>query len=227
MTFGYCYDAPERCSGMAQPGTRVLRDTIDELLPWVGDYGIYNCRPTRTGKTLSLHGEGRAWDAAIPVEAQEDGTRLAAFFVAAATDLGIQRVIWGFGFGKAPKEWDSRPGERYWEGYSGPAHDDHIHVELCWAAARNLTDDQVRTAFARYWEGEEAEVPTPEQWQAFVEADQKWKGEMDKKMLDVWQNTRITDPKTGGVVGLDVFTRDRFAELGVPPKDEPAPPDGG
>jgi hypothetical protein len=130
---------------------------MDLLLPKLGDYGIYNCRNSRTGSTLSLHGEGRAWDCAIPWGETALGDSVAKFYVLSAEMLGIQRVIWGFGAGKAPREWDSRAGERYWEAYSGPAHDDHIHVELCWKAALNLTAATVRTAFRTFWEGEKEE----------------------------------------------------------------------
>lgn len=155
MSFGYQYDPAKGCSGKAQPGTRVLRDTMDLLVPDLGDYGIYNCRSTRTGKSYSLHAEGRAWDCAIPSGKWDLGDLTAQFFVDAAQDLGVQRVIWGRGPGKPPKEWDSREGQRFWSAYSGPPHDDHNHVELCWAAARSLTPTIVRAAFAKYWKGDE------------------------------------------------------------------------
>lgn len=153
MAYGFQYNpAGSKCSGKAQPGVRILRDTMDDLVPELGDLGIYNCRPTRGGGSLSLHGEGRAWDCAA------SGALLikaGQFFVDAAEMLGVQRVICGFGPGKAPKEWDSRPGQRFWSDYGGPAHDDHDHVELCWDAALHLTVQQVKDAFGRYWVGAE------------------------------------------------------------------------
>lgn len=161
MAYGFCYDPPTKCRGKCQPGVTNYRVVVDELIPEVGDKGCYNCRNSRTGSTLSLHGEGRADDVATEkmvngrlVPDLELNHELAEFNIAAAEALGIQRVIaWGLRadgtFG--PREWDSRQGERLWERYSGPLHKDHNHVEFCWAAATGLTKSQVRAAVARYW----------------------------------------------------------------------------
>lgn len=159
----WCYNAAgTKCSGKAQLGTRNLRAAIDSAIEWVGDYGIYNCRPTRTGSSLSLHGEGRAWDAAVSVAARQQGLKLAQFFVDAAQMLGVQRVIYW------EREWDSRDGQRYWSSYSGPNHHDHVHVELCWEAAQRLTTQVVNDALAKYW------TPTEEDFLAkLTEAEQQ------------------------------------------------------
>jgi hypothetical protein len=143
---------------------------MDAEIPELGDKGTYNCRPSRTSSNLSRHAGGTAWDPAtekvvngrvVPDLVLND--RVARFFVIAAPDLGVQRVI-ANGLRadgtKGPREWDSRPGEREFERYSGPLHDDHVHVELCNKAARELTRAQVRIALKRYWYGallEEAE----------------------------------------------------------------------
>jgi hypothetical protein len=145
MNYGYCYDSAQKCTGKAQPGTRILRDTMDELVPELGDMGIYNCRNTRGGSTLSLHGEGRAWDCAVSARTNLAlGNKTAQFFVDACQMLGIQRVIWN------RRQWDSRA--KAWRKYSGQSpHTDHIHVELCWTAARGLSATTVRRAYAVHW----------------------------------------------------------------------------
>jgi len=154
VAFGFCYDPARRCTGSAQPGTRVLRDTMDAEIPDLGDDGIYNCRNTRGGSSLSLHAEGRAWDAHTSYKALN--LQVAQFCVDAAPMLGVQRVIsWD-------REWDSRPGQRWWSPYHGvDPHHGHDHIELCWAAARDLKPATVRAALDRYWDGarrQEAEV---------------------------------------------------------------------
>ena len=157
MAYGFCYaDSGPRCSGGPRPGTVVLRDVVMSKIQGVGSLGIYNCRPKRTSSNLSLHAVGRAWDAAIAVSNKALGVRLAQFFVDAAEDLGIQRVIYW------EREWDSRPGQRWWSPYSGPNHHDHAHVELCPHAAQNLTAGEVDVAIRRYWLKEEDDL-TPEQ----------------------------------------------------------------
>lgn len=161
--YGWCYNSATRCTGRAQPGVVALQAAIKELYPKTGSYGIYNCRPSRTGGSYSLHAEGRAWDCAIPLGETPLGNHLALLLVKHATKLGVQRVIWGFGYGTAAKEWDSRVGERYWEPYSGPAHDDHLHIELCWAASAGeavLTKSYVIKVLSG--QGEEDEL-TPEE----------------------------------------------------------------
>lgn len=181
--YGYQYDpAGTKCSGKCQPGTTILSQTMQRLVPELGSLGCYNCRPTRGGGSLSLHGEGRAWDCAA------SGALLikaGQFFVDAAEMLGVQRVICGFGSGKAPKEWDSRPGQRFWSDYGGPAHDDHDHVELCWDAALHLTVQQVEDAFERYWPGAEedflAKLTEDEQQRILVQSDLSYKALFDER----------------------------------------------
>lgn len=140
MPYGFAYDpVGSRCSGGAQPGARVLSAWAVERwgLPRAE---IYACRPSRAGSSLSTHGEGRGIDLYVHVRALESpptpdekavGDGMAAFFEAHADAFGVQRVIW------LDRSWDSR--SRTWRGYTGPFHGNHNHVELCWAAARNLT----------------------------------------------------------------------------------------
>lgn len=141
--YGACYNSTgSHCSGKAQPGTRALRDAIDDLFPLVGDYGIYNCRPSSGGGGLSTHGEGRGWDCALNANNAEQkalGDKIAALLIKHHRALGIQRIIWNH------REWDSQ--EQSWEAYHGTSpHTDHLHIELCWEAARDnpLTVDYVK-----------------------------------------------------------------------------------
>lgn len=137
MRFGWCYDPSSgRDLGRPQPGAVALRDTIASLEPAANvnyPYGIYASRPP------SLHAEGRAIDIGFPGNCDPRGTTWAERLWAAAQDLGIQRIIW------CHREIDSRPGQRTWQPYRGRSpHTDHIHVELCWAAARELTAEHAR-----------------------------------------------------------------------------------
>lgn len=156
MSFGYCYDPYDPgWGGKPQAGALALRQVTMQRVPVVGDLGIL--RDQARCSKRSAHCHGRAWDAKIAAVDIAVGDELAAFFVLpdVATALGIQRVIWGFGPTRPPKEWDSRPGQRFWSAYSGPHHDDHVHVELCWQAAKILTVQQVEAAFDSYWGAEE------------------------------------------------------------------------
>lgn len=143
----YCYNATgKKCSGKAQPGVVALRKAVRELFPGIGDLGIYNCRATRGGGSLSTHGEGRGWDAKCNATSKSGlalGNRLAAWLVLHAQELGIQRVIWN------RRQWDSKT--RTWRKYSGRSpHTDHLHIELCWKSARDqpLTVAFIKTVFS-------------------------------------------------------------------------------
>lgn len=136
----FCYDSTGgKCSGKAQPGAIALRNAVRRLYPGIGDLGIYNCRPTRGGGSLSTHGEGRGWDAKCDANTQKElGDRLAEDLIehCAMEELGIQRVIWN------RRQWDSRT--RAWRAYSGVSpHTDHLHIELCWESAKKLTEERV------------------------------------------------------------------------------------
>jgi Putative peptidoglycan binding domain len=98
--------------------------------------GIYNCRNVRGSTRTSLHGEGRALDWGMPLGPDRRGTPLGHELVdllgSNADKIGLQciiydRTIWSAG---SP---DGRP-------YGGVApHYDHLHIELSWEAARELT----------------------------------------------------------------------------------------
>ena len=58
---GMRYDHTHTCTGKAQRGALALRRWLQANRPG-SDWGIYNCRTTHTGDSLSLHAEGRAID---------------------------------------------------------------------------------------------------------------------------------------------------------------------
>jgi hypothetical protein len=143
MGFGYAYDpAGTRCTSGPTPGAQALLAVVLDAFVELRSLGIYNCRPVRGGTTLSLHGEGRAIDfGADPADraAQNQGHLLAGVLVDQADALGVQEVIWH------RRRWTSR--SRRWTDYGGVnPHTDHVHVGLCWAAARSLTAVTVRAA---------------------------------------------------------------------------------
>jgi hypothetical protein len=153
------------CSGETQPGARALRDAILARPEYDAAYslGIYLCRDSSGGGgSLSLHAEGRAWDCGFPGECHPQGHALAAFLIAHADYLGVQRVIF------CRREWgglDARGRfEDFWEPYSGlSAHTDHLHIELNWEAALSLTVAKVNTLF-----GEEVTIVTGDRIDVFV-----------------------------------------------------------
>lgn len=144
MAFGFAYNAVgTKCSSGVQLGTLILAKWAKARwsLPLVG---TFNCRNSRLGFTLSTHAEGRAADLHVHTRASEArptpdekviGDEMANFFVLYAFQLGVQRVIW------LDQVWDVRT--RKWAKYTGPFHGNHVHVELCWAAAKFLTIDQL------------------------------------------------------------------------------------
>jgi hypothetical protein len=149
--YGYQLDSTgTKCLGRAQPGTLALRDVVRLRFQNVQDWGTYSCRQTSTGSSLSTHAEGRGWDAGFPRLDHPEGTRLAGWLVEKAPMLGVQRVIW------MDRQWDARA--RAWRAYGKTSnnntlrHRDHVHVELCWAAAKNLTRTQVEAAFGKEWD---------------------------------------------------------------------------
>lgn len=145
MPYADCYDgAPARCSGGPRPGTIVLSEYVMDEFPGVGTFGIYDCRPnTGDPDQLSIHSDGRAWDAAIALDADglALGNKVAAWLVANHEILGVQLVIWN------RRDWNVVRGT--WDSYGGPnPHRDHIHNEQCLAAANTLTRADLDAAFA-------------------------------------------------------------------------------
>jgi hypothetical protein len=112
-----------------------LRATAMARWPALTDAGIYNCRKVVGGTGLSLHAEGRAWDAGTPgAEGIEAGHALAAWAVANAEQLGVQEVIW------QRRIWTSAvPVWRPYLGDGRDPHTSHVHIGLTRAGAAGLT----------------------------------------------------------------------------------------
>ena len=121
------------CSSGPQPGLVALQGWLDDNRYRGHSGGIYNCRPVRGGTSLSLHGEGRALDW---MTSGADGDQVLDLLATRGRQLGIQFIIWN----------RRKYGPRYPAGapYSGASpHTDHLHIEMTWAAARNLNRETV------------------------------------------------------------------------------------
>lgn len=107
-------------TGKAMQGTKNLaKYCIDNYN--VGTMGIYCNRNIRGKNQLSIHAEGRAWDAKCTPD-NPDGDRLANDLWNNRKVLGIQRIIWN------KKVIDVREPE--WKDYDGVnPHIDHLHIE--------------------------------------------------------------------------------------------------
>lgn len=127
------YRGAVSCTGIAQPGARALMSYVLGAYPRARNLGIYNCRSVRGGRTTSLHGEGRADDFGFPLGAPEANVLAEALRVHSG-ELGIQCVIY------ERMIWSSARPYEGWRPYTGVnPHTDHLHVELSWWAAINLT----------------------------------------------------------------------------------------
>ncbi len=96
-----------------------------------------NCRDVRGSTNNSVHGEGRAVDVGFSGVANPAGTRLLNLLLPHVGALGIQMIIWNRRIYSA----------RYPKGapYTGLVpHTDHLHIELTWNSARNLTREYIR-----------------------------------------------------------------------------------
>lgn len=163
MAYGYQYQSTGKtCSKGPQPGAVAFGKWAKKRwsLPLIG---IFNCRPARSSKRLSTHGEGRGIDAHVHVRASEApptpaekvvGDEMFALLIKIAPLIGVQALIW------LDKRWDAI--SRRVKPYSGPFHGNHVHVELCWDAARNLTTAQLDDAA-----GAQEDDMTPEQAATF------------------------------------------------------------
>lgn len=234
MSYGFCYDPYDPgWGGKVQPGTAALRLVTMQRVPQVFDLGILRDK-SRCSKR-SAHCHGRAWDAGIRPTDVEIGDELAAFFVLpeVAKALGVQRVIWGFGPSRPPKEWDSRDGQRYWSAYSGPHHDDHVHVEQCWEAAKRVTVQQVSDVFDAYWMGGGDDM-TPEDWtklRDIVHEEVRYLAEalLAKPDTKAQQGgAHFGVQRDESMMNVDTKTRSyaKAAKLNTDPPPEPVPDDG-
>ncbi len=145
------------CSGKAQAGTKNLQVAINALWDYSLSFGIYNCRLSTAGGSLSVHAEGRAVDIGYPVLpggiANPLGYLLLERLKRYAWELGIQYIIW-----------DRKSYSRAFPNgkvYTGPnPHIDHLHIEQTWGAAK-LSPLTLATAYDLL--GEDDVALTPEE----------------------------------------------------------------
>src|SRR3712207_1395017 len=122
-----------KCGDGPRPGVVALRDDLLARFPQGHSLGIFNCRNVNGSSKLSLHSEGRALDFGLrqpdPATATPAGDDVFAFLVDHAASLGVQLVIWN------RRCWSARTEKTTpFKGKAGP-HLDHLHIELCRAAA--------------------------------------------------------------------------------------------
>ena len=142
-----------RCLGGNQPGAVVLMEATIAYFPPAYNLGLYVCRKTRDGRANSVHSEGRAGDSGFRLvggKPDPRGQKCADWLVAKAQTFGVQTVIWD------REIWSlARP---YWRTYTGPhPHDNHVHWELNWWGAKNLT----RKLVEEHRPGQPEPQPTP------------------------------------------------------------------
>lgn len=150
----FCYDETVRCTSGPQPGAIALRDFgVDHVTLDLLDWGIFNCRDTVGGTTLSEHGEGRAWDAGTVI-VTEDGDLWFDFLWQNAAELGVELVIYD------REVWSGlNPTVHAYAGLN--PHTDHVHSGLCWVAARSLTVAKLQEVWGR-WIGDDDELSEDE-----------------------------------------------------------------
>jgi hypothetical protein len=125
-------------SGGPQTGTTALRDLICDEFPWCPRKSFYNSRdtdgnhvnPDGSGRvtSLSLHAEGRAFDAMTTKLAE--GDPLKDWCVKNFDALQIQEVIW------QKKIWTAKT--MAWNDFKGKnPHTDHLHIGQSWFGAQH------------------------------------------------------------------------------------------
>jgi hypothetical protein len=165
------YDSARGCTGGPTPGAIALRDHWRKVTG-LGDLGIYVCRGSTGGSGYSVHAEGRAVDhAANAYNATQKAKaeNYIRFLIANSEALQVQMLIWN------RRDWRSGVG---WTSYGGSSpHTDHIHSELNWIGARNVTMSQLDTLWARWTNTSQEFHLSTEQYNAIM----KKLGEMDQE----------------------------------------------
>jgi hypothetical protein len=125
-------------SGGPQTGTTALRDLICDEFIWCPRLSFYVARdttghpvkPDGSGRvsSLSLHAEGRAFDAMTSDRTK--GDPLADWCLTNSEALQIQEVIW------QRRIWTSQ--SQAWHDYTGASpHTDHVHIGQSWFGAQH------------------------------------------------------------------------------------------
>lgn len=113
----------------AMPGMSALAMVCVEKYG-VGTYGIYSNRKIRGKNTLSVHAEGRAWDAKCSPD-NPVCDRMAEDLWKHSEELGIQKIVWNH------KYIDCETNE--WKDYKGlNPHTNHLHIEMTREKANTL-----------------------------------------------------------------------------------------
>lgn len=128
------YEIATKPTEGAMRGAKALASVCMALYN-VGSFGIYCNRKIRGKDRLSIHAEGRAWDAKCTPD-NPDGDRLASDLWRYQKELGIQKIIWN------KKEINCE--SNVWTEYDGVNdHTDHLHIEMIREKAQKLTKEEV------------------------------------------------------------------------------------
>ena len=132
-------DSVRRCASGPQPGAIALRDWLAANVPQGRSGGIFNCRNVRGGRSLSLHGAGRAVDWMLSANnstQKRAADALVALLLATqgserwalARRMGVQEIIWNRKIWTASK---ATQGLRaYRPGPGGSPHTNNIHIGM-------------------------------------------------------------------------------------------------
>lgn len=136
------YEEATRDRGRAQPGNVALMDWYlarysGRKSPAPANLGIYVGK--RLGDGWSVHAEGRASDLGTKPYAKPGwGWGLADELRLNSKELGIQLIIFD------DKIWSGNYPYAGWREYGGSEpHTGHLHVELSWKSARELTQNRL------------------------------------------------------------------------------------
>ena len=135
------YVGASSCTGSLSAGARALGEYLVEHTA-ATSFGGYNCRFIGNSSSRSVHSEGRAIDVYVPMDgsgaAAADnglGDPIGNWLVENAETIGISYVIWD------QASWGAHRGGDKHRSYGGAhPHNNHLHVELTWAAASQSTE---------------------------------------------------------------------------------------
>jgi hypothetical protein len=134
------YSGASSCTGSLRPGARALGEFLVAEFG-ATSFGGYNCRTIGGSGSLSVHSEGRAIDVYVPMDgtganAADNGLGdpIANWLIENAEYVGMSYVIWD------RASWGAHRGGDKHRVYGGShPHNNHLHIELTWAAAAQDT----------------------------------------------------------------------------------------
>ena len=153
----------------ARPGAEKLIDILNSRWGFT-NLGIYAYRQMRGSTLLSVHATGRALDAGIPANKQNDQAWVSSVFdwlVAKHVALGIEEVHqywfgeWGRAFRCSRKELGGKPGVKVWTATDngGTPGGKWLHIELAPADNGGFADDA--NGLTKAWKSVSATAPAP------------------------------------------------------------------